>query len=101
MTWQGQEASTGVTGSGDETPFSTVRPYEMGVRPNKALDMKESPHLTMDYLLRVECGDLKGVLMIIGAISCVTIAFFMESLLSQQKKTNTIKKSMCVKVSYL
>ena len=30
--------------------------------------------------------------MIIGAISCVTNAFFMESLLQQQKKSNTIKK---------
>ena len=33
--------------------------------------------------------------MVIGAISCVTNAFFMESLLQQEKKTNTIKEA-CV-----
>ena len=42
-----------------------------------------------------------GVFMIIGAISCVTTAFFHGIFTITIKKTNTIKKSICVKVLYL
>ena len=42
-----------IHGSG-EIPLSVVRPCGMGVTPRKALDMYESPHLTILYLLRGE-----------------------------------------------
>ena len=44
---------------------------------------------------------LLGMFMIIGVTKHITSVFFMESLLLQLKKSNTIKKSMCVKVLYL
>ena len=50
----------GVTGGGEETPLSAVRPCGMGVPPSGALDMSESPHLTIGYLLRIGCGDLES-----------------------------------------
>ena len=49
----------GVTGGGEETPLSAVRPCGMGVLPSGALDMSESPHLTIGYLLRIGCGGLR------------------------------------------
>ena len=49
----------GVMHGGGDTPLSTVRPCEMGVRPRKALDIYGSPHLTILYLLRGEQGDLE------------------------------------------
>ena len=50
----------GVTGGGEETPLSAVRPCRMGVPPNEALDMSGSPHLTIGYLLRIGYGDLES-----------------------------------------
>ena len=50
----------GVTGSGEETPLSTVRLCEMGVPPSEALDMSGSLHLIIGYLLRIGCGDLQS-----------------------------------------
>ena len=42
-----------------------------------------------------------SVFMIIGAISCVTTTFFMEFLLKEQKKINTIKKHVCQGFIYI
>ena len=56
MTWEGQ----GVTSGGVETPLSVIRPCVMGVPPSEALDMSESPHLTIGYLLRIGCEDLES-----------------------------------------
>ena len=56
MTREGQ----GVTGGSEETLLSAVRPCGMRVPPSEALDMSESPHLTIGYLLRIECGDLES-----------------------------------------
>ena len=53
---EGQE----VTGGGEETPVSAVRPYGMGIPPSEALDMSGSPHLTIGYLLRIGCGNLES-----------------------------------------
>ena len=50
----------GVTGGGEETPLSAVRPCGMGVPQSEALDMSGSPHLTIGYLLRIGCGDLES-----------------------------------------
>ena len=50
----------GVTGGGEETPLSAVRPCGMEVPPSEALDMSGSPHLTIGYLIRVKCGDLES-----------------------------------------
>ena len=50
----------GITGSGEETPLSAVRPCGMEVPPSEALDMSGSPHLTIGYLLRIEYGDLES-----------------------------------------
>ena len=50
----------GVTGGGEETPLSVVRPYGMGVPPSEALDMSGSLHLTIGYLLRIGCEDLES-----------------------------------------
>ena len=52
-------AIMGVMNGGSETPLSAVRPCGMGVTPKKALDMYESPYLTILYLLRGEQGDLE------------------------------------------
>ena len=49
-----------VTGGGEETPLSAVRPCGMGVPPSGALDMSGSPHLTIGYLLRIGYGDLES-----------------------------------------
>ena len=49
----------GVTGIGEETPLSAVRPCGMGVPPSEALDMSGSPHLTIGYLLKIKYGDLE------------------------------------------
>ena len=43
----------GITGGGEETLLSVVRPCGMGVPPSEALDMSGSPHLTISYLLRL------------------------------------------------
>ena len=50
----------GVTGGGEETPLSAVRLCGIGVPPSEVLDMSGSPHLTIDYLLRIRCGDLES-----------------------------------------
>ena len=50
----------GGTGGGEETPLSAVRLCGMGVPPSEVLDMSGSPHLTIDYLLRIGCGDLES-----------------------------------------
>ena len=50
----------GVTGGGEETLLSAVRPCGMGVPPSGALDMSGSPHLTIGYLLRIGYGDLES-----------------------------------------
>ena len=44
---------------GGEIPLSAVRLCGMGVTTRKALDMYESLHLTIPYLLRGEQGDLE------------------------------------------
>ena len=53
----GHGAIIGVMHGGGGTSLSTVRPCGMGVTPRKALDMYESPHLTISYLLRGEQGN--------------------------------------------
>ena len=50
----------GVTGGGEKTPLNAVRLCGIGVPPNEALDMSGSPHLIIDYLLRIGCGDLES-----------------------------------------
>ena len=55
----GHGAIMEVMHGGGETPLSVVRPCGMGVIPKKALDMYESPHLTISYLLRGEQEDLE------------------------------------------
>ena len=50
----------GVTDGGEETPLSAVRPCGMGVPPSGALDMSESPHLTIGYLFRIGYWDLES-----------------------------------------
>ena len=57
--WKGQGINTGVMGVGEEEPLSVGQPYGMEVRPSKALDTDGSAHLTIDYLLRIDCGDLE------------------------------------------
>ena len=49
-----------VTGGGEETPLSAVRPCGMGIPPSEALDISGSPHLTIGYLLKIGCGDLES-----------------------------------------
>ena len=49
-----------VTGGGEETPLSVVRPYGMGVPPSEALDMSGSLYLTIGYLLRIGYEDLES-----------------------------------------
>ena len=44
---------------GGGMPLSEVRPCELDVILSKALDMYESPNLTISYLLRDEKGDLE------------------------------------------
>ena len=39
-----------------KTLLSIIRPYEMDVQPNRALDMTRSPHQSIGYLLRIEHG---------------------------------------------
>ena len=50
----GHGAIMEVMHGGGGTPLSAVRPCGMGVIPRKALDIYESPHLTILYLLRGE-----------------------------------------------
>ena len=50
----------GVSGGGEETPLSAVRPCGMRVPPSGALDMSGSPHLTIGYLLRIGYRDLES-----------------------------------------
>ena len=57
--WKGQTATTGFNGGGEETPISAVMPGGMEIPPSETLDMNESLHLTIDYLLRVEYGNLE------------------------------------------
>ena len=47
-----------------EIPINVVRPYEMGVLPNRALDMSESRYLTIGYLIRGEQEDFKFKFMV-------------------------------------
>ena len=55
MTREGQRATMEVTGGGEETQLSAVRPCGMEVPPSEVFDMSGIPHLTIGYLLRVEC----------------------------------------------
>ena len=55
----GHEAIVEIMYGGSGTPLSAVRPCGMDVIPKKALDMHESPHLTIPYLLRDEQRDLE------------------------------------------
>ena len=48
-----------ITGGGDETPLSAVRPCGMQVPLSEALDRNGSPLLIIGYLLRIGCGDLE------------------------------------------
>ena len=62
----------GIMSDGEETPLSVVRPYGMGVPPNEALGTSGSPHLTIGYLLRIECGDLESL---VENLSFMTILY--------------------------
>ena len=42
----------GIMHSGEGILLSVIRPYKMNVTPSMALDMCESPHLTISYLLK-------------------------------------------------
>ena len=55
----GHGAIMGVMHGGGRRPLSAVRKYGMEVTPKKALDMYESPHLTISYLLKGEQGNLE------------------------------------------
>ena len=50
----GHGAIMGIMHGSGGIPLSAVRPCGMGVTPRKALDMYESLHLTISYLLRDE-----------------------------------------------
>ena len=50
----------GVTGGGEKTPLSAVRPCRMEVPPSEALNMSGSPYVTIGYVLRIGCGDLES-----------------------------------------
>ena len=50
---------TRVMSGGEKIPLSFISPCGMGVSPSEALDMTESPHLSIGYLLRIECGNLE------------------------------------------
>ena len=52
-------ATIGIMGGGEETSLSVVRPCGIGVSPSKALDTSVSQHLTIGYLLKIECRDLE------------------------------------------
>ena len=52
----------GITGGGEKTPLSAIRPCGMGVLPSEALDISGSPHLTIGYLLKIGCRDLESKL---------------------------------------
>ena len=49
---RGQHATMGVTDGGEEIPLNMVRPCSMEVPLSETLDMSESSHLTISYLLR-------------------------------------------------
>ena len=49
-----------VMGGGKEIPLNAVKPCGMGVPPNEVLNMNKTPYLIIDYLLRIECRDLKS-----------------------------------------
>ena len=48
---------------GEEIPLSMVRLCGMEVPPNKLLNMNESLHLTIAYLLRGECEGLEVIVL--------------------------------------
>ena len=50
----------GITSGGEEIPLSVIRLCGMGIPPSEALDMSESLHLTIGYLLRIGCEDLES-----------------------------------------
>ena len=52
------EVTMKVIGGGEDTLLSAVRPYRMDVSPNGALNMSESPHLIIGYVLNDEHEDL-------------------------------------------
>ena len=54
------EITIGVMGDGGETPLSMIRSCQINVPPNGALNMNESPHLIIGYLLRGEYAELKS-----------------------------------------
>ena len=53
-----KRATMEVTSGGEETSWN-IRPCRMRVRPNGALNMNESHHLTIGYLLTVNMKDLE------------------------------------------
>ena len=57
--FDGHEAITGIMHGGVGTLLSAIRPCGMDIIPKKALDMYESLHLIIPYLLRGEQGDLE------------------------------------------
>ena len=56
----GQRTIIGVMVGGEEILLSVIRPSKMRVLPNEALNMNESPHLIISYLLRGEWEDLES-----------------------------------------
>ena len=55
-----QRASLEITNGGKETTLSIGRPCKMKVPSSRALDMNESLHLTIVYLIRDESEDLES-----------------------------------------
>ena len=49
----------GVSGGGEETRLSVVRPCRIEIPINEALDMSESLYLIIDYLLKDKQRDLQ------------------------------------------
>ena len=54
-----QRVTTRISGGGEETLLSEIKPCGMEIPPSEALDTSKSRHLTMGYLLRDEHGDLE------------------------------------------
>ena len=49
-----------VTNGSEEIPLSAVRPCRLGVPPSGVLNMSESLHLTIGYLLKNKRKDLES-----------------------------------------
>ena len=61
MTQKEQGATTAVMDGGQKISLSVIRLCRMGVPPNEALDMSGTLHLTMDFLLNNEHGNLASL----------------------------------------